>query len=149
MRPFHVSVHARPPGLDPGPTIEVEGQRLATLAVTPESLATPFERGFEQAAAELAALPRLFLEPDGSFVWAAPRGQPAWQIEGNLFDRGGRLLFVDLKGQCPSDELDRLLRALGWPHTPLMFQLARQAALVSEAEFRRFIFGGPGSAAGV
>ena len=60
-----------------------------------------------------------------------------WQIDGNLFDRAGRLLFVDLKGSCPDDQLDRLLSAFGWPATPVMFQLVREAVFLDNAEFRR------------
>jgi hypothetical protein len=34
--------------------------------------------------------------------------------------------------------LDRLLEAIGWPAVPVMFQLAREAVFVSDAEFRRY-----------
>jgi hypothetical protein len=55
-----------------------------------------------------------------------------------LFDRNGRLLFVDLKGSCPADQFDRLLSAFGWPETPVMFQLTREAVFLDEVEFRGF-----------
>jgi hypothetical protein len=80
----------------------------------------------------------MFFEPDGSFVWTSPSNEPAWQVDGNLFDRNGRVLFVDLKGSCPGDQFDRLLSALGWPATPLVFQLVREAVFLDEAEFRRY-----------
>ena len=79
----------------------------------------------------------MYCEPDGSFVWTSPQRARAWQVDGNLYDRDGRLLFVDLKGTCPSDQFDRLLTALGWPQTKVMFQLTREALLLDEAEFRR------------
>jgi hypothetical protein len=79
----------------------------------------------------------MFCEPDGSFVWVSSQGEPAWQVDGNLYDRNERLLFVDLKGTCPPREFDRLLGALGWPSTALMFQLTREAVFLDEAEFRR------------
>jgi hypothetical protein len=58
-----------------------------------------------------------------------------------LFDRDGKLLFVDLKGSCPPEQFDRLLGAFGWPAASLMFQLTRQAVFLDEAEFRRFASG--------
>ena len=93
---------------------------------------------FEDVVANLSALPRLFIEPDGSFVW---RGESAdgqlWQLEGNLIDRGEVLDYVELKGTCPSERVDDVLRALGWPEQALVFQLPRKGLLLSEAEFRR------------
>ena len=98
---------------------------------------------FEAARTMLSQLPRMFCEADGSFVWVSPQGAPAWQVDGNLYDRNERLLFVDLKGTCPADEFDRLLTALGWPETRLMFQLTREALFLDEAEFRRYAETGP------
>ena len=92
---------------------------------------------FEVASQRLGQLERMFCEPDGSFVWVSSQGDPVWQVDGNLYDRDERLLFVDLKGTCPPDQFDRLLSALGWPETKLMFQLTREAVFLDEAEFRR------------
>ncbi len=83
----------------------------------------------------------MYFEPDGSFVWTSAQSEPRWHVEGNLFDRDGRLLFADLKGACPNEQLDRLLAAFGWPRTPLMFQLVREAVFLGEAEFRRYAGG--------
>jgi hypothetical protein len=80
----------------------------------------------------------MFCEADGSFVWVSPHGQRAWQVDGNLYDLGERLLFVDLKGTCPPHQFDRFLAALGWPDTRLMFQLTREAVFLDESEFRRW-----------
>ena len=102
------------------------------------ALSTPFGISFEEAAERLGQLPRSCVEPDGSFFYASAQGQPPWQVDGNLFDRNGRLLFVDLKGNCPPEEFDRLLSALGWPGTAMAFQLVREAVLLDEAEFRRW-----------
>ena len=97
---------------------------------------------FEEAADRLKQLARMYCEPDGSFVWASPQGQPPWQVDGNLYDRAGSLLFVDLKGTCPAEEFDRLLAALGWPASKLMFQLVREAVFLDETEFRRHALAG-------
>lgn len=139
MYAFYVSVHARAAEAAAGEEIDLGGRTVRSLRVVPESLgATTMERSFEAARARLSELERLYCEADGSFVWASPQGEAVWQVDGNLYDRNQRLLFVDLKGTCPPKQFDRLLAALGWPETPLMFQLTREAVFLDEAEFRRF-----------
>ncbi|MFM8379163.1 MAG: hypothetical protein ACKOB1_07550 [Planctomycetia bacterium] len=107
------------------------------LAVPRESLGRPLALGFDEALARLAALPRLYAEPDGSFVWTSPAAERPWQVDGNLFERDGRVLLVDLKGSCPQDEFDRLLAAFGWPSEPVMFELVRAGVFLDEQTFRR------------
>ncbi len=138
MLSFQVTLHARPADLIAGPNIELHSQQVKTLIVDHELLATPFALSFEEAAARLEQLERLFFEPDGSFVWASSQSEPSWQVDGNLFDRDGRLLFVDLKGTCPTKEFDRLLSAFGWPAAQVVFQLTREAVFLEESEFRQF-----------
>jgi len=138
MYSFHVTVHARPADAVPGPTLQLDGRPVGTLHVPQESLAAHFALSFEEASQRLGKLPRLFIEPDGSFFWGSPHDGPRWQLDGNLSDRDGRLLIVDLKGTCPAEELDRLLAALGWPKTQVVFQLVQHAVLLDEAEFRRW-----------
>jgi hypothetical protein len=147
---FYVTVHARPPQAAAGKEIELGGRKVRTLEIAPEVLSTTtLACSFETARGKLGELPRLFSEADGSFVWASPQGEPAWQLDGNLYDRNERLLFVDLKGTCPPAEFDRFLRALGWPETALVFQLTREAVFLDEAEFRRFAeIGGRGPEVG-
>ena len=71
-------------------------------------LAVSFEQVFEQ----LSHLPRMFIEPDGSFVWrgTAADGE-AWQVDGNLIDQGAALAYVELKGCCPQEQFEQLLTA--------------------------------------
>jgi hypothetical protein len=138
MYVFYASVYARPEGAVEGDQIALAGRRMRALRVDRQALAAArLPVSFEQAVAELSALPRMYCEPDGSFVWTSPQDGPSWQVDGNLYDRDGRLLFVDLKGACPGEAFDRLLLAFGWPQAPVMFQLTREAVLVDEAEFRR------------
>jgi len=144
MYRFHVCLHARPREAPHGVTAEINGRAVATLAVSPVSLAESLGKSFEEAAATLSALPRLFFEPDGSFVWVSTVESP-WQVEGWLYDRDGRLLYVELKGTCPRAAFDDLLRAFGWPGTPLVFQLVRQAVFLDEPEFRKVVEGLPRS----
>jgi hypothetical protein len=92
---------------------------------------------FDDARNALAALPRMFVEPDGSFVW---RGSDAvgseWQVDGNLVDRGESLAHVELKGCCPAERFDEILKALGWPRQTLTFQLPQRGVVLEEREFR-------------
>jgi len=93
---------------------------------------------FDAALAALEKLPRLFIEPDGSFVWrGATADGTAWQVDGNLVDQGPCLAYVELRGNCLSDEFDTLLTALGWPAAKLAFQLPSEGLILAEADFRR------------
>jgi hypothetical protein len=92
---------------------------------------------FDQAMSALEQFDRLFIEPDGSFVWTGhTEDGESWQVDGNLIDRGEFLAFVELKGRCPEAKFDMLLAALGWPAFRLTFQLSRRGIFVDEAEFR-------------
>lgn len=93
---------------------------------------------FDAALAELAKLPRMFIEPDGSFVWrgTAEAGGP-WQVDGNLIDQGAVLAYVELKGCCPVEQFEQVLAAVGWPENRLAFQLPRLGIVLDETEFRR------------
>jgi hypothetical protein len=165
MYTFYVTIHALPDAAKPGATIvlgrkgvrnqfanltseeaigterELVPDTFSTLDIPPAALSIPFGISFEEAAERLSQLPRSCVEPDGSFFYGSAQGEPPWQVDGNLFDRNGRLLFVDLKGDCPPEEFDRLLAAIGWPDTRLAFQLVREAVLLEEAEFRRWASG--------
>ncbi len=107
------------------------------VIVTGDSDDESLAMGFDDAFALLQQLPRMFIEPDGSFVWAdtTADGQ-RWQVDGNLIDRGDVLAYVELKGSCPEERFDALLAALGWPDAPLAFQLPRRGVTLAEAEFR-------------
>ena len=137
MLSYHVCLHARPADARTGPVKNLAGLELPTLEVIPAEL-PPLGASFEEATAALEALPRMYCEPDGSFVWVSSADGAPWQVDGNLYDRAGRLLFVDLKGCSPVSEFDRLLAACGWPATEVIFQLVREAIYLAEPEFRRF-----------
>jgi hypothetical protein len=137
-RLFQITIHARPAEAQEGAVVELNGKKYRVLDVPPAALGTPFEKSFEAASEALLVLERMFLEPDGSFVWVSTAKERPWQLDGVLYDRAERLLYVDLKGACTLDDFDRLLEALGWPETPVMFQLVREAVFLDEAEFRRF-----------
>lgn len=108
-----------------------------TLDVPHEQLALPMAIGFDEAFERLGSLDRMFAEPDGSFVWTSPREGLWWQVDGNAFEKEGRVLLVDLKGSCPPAEFDRLIAAFGWPREAMMMQLVRSAVFLDEETFRR------------
>lgn len=104
--PFHIALYARHSQALPGPG--------GTLVVPPDSPAELLPITFERAAEELARWPRLFFEPDGSFVWVAPTGtSPRWQVDGQLWDAGAGLADVELHGDCPAEAFDQLAELFG------------------------------------
>jgi hypothetical protein len=135
---FHAVLHARPAAATSGETRMLRGLSLPTLAVRPEDALDGFAVTFEELETTYGLEPRMFFEPDGSFVWRSSAGEPTWQLDGLEFDRDGRVRYVDLKGTCPAARLESLLAPLGWPQQALMFQLAREAVFLAEAEFRRY-----------
>lgn len=134
---FEVTLHGRPADAHrAGTHVDAWGE-WPVLDVPHEALAAPLATGFDDALGRLATLERMYVEPDGAFVWTSPAGGPWWQVDGNAFDREGRLLLVDLRGSCPAREFDRLLGACGWPVQPVMLQLVRPAVFLDEETFRR------------
>jgi hypothetical protein len=113
------------------------GEAFFPLDVGPQAALPTFAVSFEVAAAALAELPRMYVEPDGAFVWTPADTTPACRMEGVMYDRAGRLLYVDVAGECPPASFDGFLAALGWPATPLVFQLVREAVFLDEPSFRR------------
>lgn len=98
---------------------------------------------FDEAYERLETLPRMFLEPDGSFVWVSPHGQPdRWQIDGNLQDAGPQLHSVILLGQCEAKWFGQLLSCFRKTQETLGFELVQAGEYLSETEFlARFIRG--------
>lgn len=134
---FEATLHSRPREAAVGRPFEDDRGVWQVLDVPRESLGRPLLTSFDGALVRLAALPRLYAEPDGSFVWTSPAADRPWQVDGNLFERDGRVLLADLKGSCPAEEFDRLLTAFGWPAEPLMFELVRAGVFLDEQTFRR------------
>jgi hypothetical protein len=110
---FHVNIFADP--------------KEASFAVT-----------WEEAAAALEELPRMIVEPDGSFVVSGndERGS-RWQVDGHLFDFAGRLQRCEVHGHCPAQAFDDLLRCVGWPDQRLMFETVMEGLRLDEQAFRQ------------
>ncbi|GAA5507053.1 hypothetical protein [Novipirellula caenicola] len=103
IKPFHIYLY--------GP--EQNGpQRIGPEQDGPEQQGpeqSPLPTRFEDAAARLQLLPRLYFELDGSFVWSADQGQ---QVEGMLYDANDQLQYVDLQGQCTRGTWNTVLQAI-------------------------------------
>ena len=135
---FDISLHRHPAeGLPEGGAHTDAWGTWPTVQPQHEVLAVPLAISFEDAVDCLSRLERMYAEPDGSFVWVSSREGLSWQVDGNVFDRGGRVVLVDMKGSCPPDDFDRLLACFGWPAEGLLFQLVRPAVFLEEAAFRR------------
>ena len=134
---FDVTIHTMSRAFTAGAAYVDALGSWPTLDVTPEQTAVPLAVGFEKALERLGELQRMYVEPDGSFVWTSPREGLSWQVDGNACEKDGRLLLVDLKGSCPPPAFDRLLSAFGWPDEQVMMQLVRPAVFLDEATFRR------------
>ncbi|MBN8624951.1 MAG: hypothetical protein J0M17_05615 [Planctomycetes bacterium] len=142
MLSFNAVVHARPKHahLDAGPSLR--GLLIQRLETGGDVVGPGFPRSFEEVGESLETLERMFFEPDGSFVWVGSAEGQAWQLDGLLADRAGRLLYVELKGRCPPEVLDRILATFGRPEHGLMFQLVREAVFLDESEFRKYAAAG-------
>lgn len=137
MLQFHVIIHARPPQVSAGAAQEIRGVLVQPLVIDMRAASRAWQITFDEALEAFQNVAGVFTEPDGSFFRVSPLGEPRWQVEGNLYDQGDRLAHLELKGSCPEERLDEILRCLGWPHVSLVFQLVREGVSVDEADFRK------------
>ena len=100
----------------------------------------PFPVTFEAVFAELEIWPRMFIEPDGAFVWVGVEQKnggigKAWQLDGHLYDRDGRMLFVELQGSCPRESLEQLVAVLGIPLDEICVEQRRAGTVQAWSTF--------------
>ncbi len=138
MNRFDLRIQAFSRGKLQRQSVRVLGHVYQALQLTPQQQAAAMAVSFETAAERLQQLPRMFVEPDGAFLWVAQQGEAYWQLEGCLYDREHRLLYVDVLGTCPLDRFDQFLTTFDWPHAPLLFQLRQFAVFLDEPQWRRF-----------
>jgi len=140
VKAFHIIVRGLPDeSLETG-RLTLDDVHLQTLVVPSNLQSTPLRVTFDQAADRLAAFPRLHLEPDGSFVWVSAEDSPvAWQVDGNLYDRGDSLNHVEIKGTCVAEELQRLLDVSGAGDVKLMLEHVPLGVFVSEDELLKLV----------
>ncbi|MEM9353302.1 MAG: hypothetical protein AAGA92_09830 [Planctomycetota bacterium] len=120
--------------------MELDSAPISTLKLAGGALDASFPVSFEETFTALDALGRMDIEPDGFFVHSGEDSKGRWQIDGHLFDFGGRLHRLELSGHCPQEVFDQLLSCIGWPDTAVVFELIREGLLLDELTFRRAIF---------
>ena len=61
-------------------------------------------QSFESLAEKLGSMPGMVFEMDGSFVWVDHDFTPASQMDGMVYDRLGKLEYVEIKGACNAQQ---------------------------------------------
>lgn len=137
---FHANLFAMPEGLKSSETVELRGAARPVLGRdnAPPTFDGYFATTFEQVLEALSKLPRIDAEPDGFFVMSGDVEGRRWQLDGHLFDFGGRLHRMELHGDCPQETLDAILSTLGWPATPIAFELVQEGVALGESTFREW-----------
>jgi hypothetical protein len=111
--------------------------RVFGASISPTN-AAPLTVSFETALERLALLPDMFTEPDGSFVWRSHAPEAThWQVDGNLFDRGDTLFYVELKGCCPAAQFQQLLECWSNSGDTFTFEWVERGLLMNEKTFRQ------------
>ncbi len=132
---FQVSIHAIPSGapLKRKTAVSINGCSVTPLEIASPHIDSPLPLSFEEAEEQMNTWDRMFIEPDGSFVW---RIDPH-QLDGSLFDNGAHVTFVELAGHCEETMLNKVLAMLSEANTALMFQLRNEAIFINETDFRK------------
>lgn len=133
---FRASIHVRQPGIEVTKRAFPGTVSVGILKPSMDELAATFDVSFEAVEASLGEMPRMFIEPDGSFVWR-PDQNSILQLDGCLFDDGQSVTYVELAGSCTDKMLDQILQPLGWPLTQVMFLLRDAGIYLSETDFRQ------------
>jgi len=132
MIPMHVIVQAAPQD-------DLIHQTVALQGVVRQIIDLPsLPRSFEEVLSCLESFARMFIEPDGSFVWVGGESETNWQLDGQLNDGSTGLNSVEIKGTVSTQAWNQLLQAVGWPDAQLLMQLPREGIFMTEMEFRRF-----------
>ena len=124
LGPFQIAIHRA-------------ANSQATVQLAADSPRAPFNVTFEDVFSALEAWPRMYIEPDGSFVWVgqdslADGSVSPWQLDGHLYDRDQRLLYVELQGTCPRAAFEQLLAAC---------QVTLAETLIEQRRAGTFLFG--------
>lgn len=136
MSSFHVVIRATPNIQLPTRVIALADRAIEAYIVPPELQAMPLGVSFEEAAEQLETFSRMFFEPDGSFVWVSSSDEElAWQVDGNLYDRDGSLVAIDVKGTCGPTHLAQLFDVFRTAGRELMIEVVRDAIFIRERNF--------------
>ncbi|MCP4194582.1 MAG: hypothetical protein GY768_28575 [Planctomycetaceae bacterium] len=138
MIPMHVIVQAAPQDDLIHQTVALQGVVRQIIDLPSTKVVPPLPRSFEEVLSCLESFARMFIEPDGSFVWVGGESETNWQLDGQLNDGSTGLNSVEIKGTVSTQAWNQLLQAVGWPDAQLLMQLPREGIFMTEMEFRRF-----------
>lgn len=141
MLQLHANLFARPEVLSQGANVTLRNLELTTLESPsggPPELLQPLPVSFETLQERIAQLPRADIEPDGFFLITGGKHDTFWRLNGHMYEFDGQLHRVELNGQCPSETLDAVLRAIGRPAGELVFQLVMEGVTLDEQNFRNW-----------
>lgn len=136
-----VSIFRRPAAVGVVRRVSLSGVEMECLDRAALSRDNLFDVSFDAILAGLARLARTDAEPDGFFVRTGCESGRFWRLNGQLHELGERLWRADLRGDCTFAAIDEILGLLGWPHTPVVFQLVQKGVTLGEADFRRWATG--------
>ncbi|MCA9167505.1 MAG: hypothetical protein KDB23_07540 [Planctomycetales bacterium] len=136
---WHITIHAHPGKEVPQSSTAVRQRELLRLELPSEWLTLPMSLSFDTVLARLEQLPRLYIEPDGSFIWIGPQGPDQWKFDGQLHDSTGGLMTIELKVSGTDPELDAILGCLDWPEKAYVFQLVREGIYLDHAQVRQLL----------
>lgn len=112
MWSFRLYLYRMPPlDCESNGSIQVQDKKLTTWRVQNIERGQ-FDSSFEEVVERFSELPQMFIEPDGAFVWTGRTPTQRWQIDGILYDFGGRLSRVEIQGKCPEDDWNAFVRCL-------------------------------------
>ncbi len=134
MSSFHIIVRPSE-GRLPASKIDIRGAEVLTYRLDSDSGAAGFSVSYEELSQKLSQIERLFIEPDGSFVWVSPDNTEQ-KLNGQITDDGKHVMFLELRGNCPFHSMEPVLAGLGWPTCRLLFQQLPEANLFDEEGIR-------------
>ena len=113
-----------PPPPAPRPLKSVANFRVQVQA---DRRGGSFDDSFEAMRDRLMALAGVYFEPDGSVLWC-PRGDE--QIAAMIYDRSGRVQYVDTWGKCRRASWRRFIAAVLPPPKTAELQILQLPASV-------------------
>lgn len=125
---WHTILHALNTSSYDSLSASVDGHEVVAIDLPSTAFQQPLGVTFDATLEFLAALPRLYIEPDGSFIWLSDDGADEWKIDGQLNDSPGGLMTVELKitGRRPWPGLESVLHSVDWPRQAIAFEMVRQ-----------------------
>lgn len=94
---------------------------------------------WESALERLSRLPRMFVEPDGSFLWNGDdKFIGHWQLEGTVYDDGRVVRTVELLGHCSLDNWQTFLEAFETTCSSIIIELVDENRIVAGEWLREY-----------